>query len=194
MRKHALLTIAFIVGLAIAARVKVETQQQMLVNGVSSSTGATQAVKSTSNALWVALQSIGGVTCIGKCAPVLVANNRITAQSSVGTTITSYANPATDGTFEIVETITVTAAGSTASFTGICTYTDEGNTSRTLTLDWAIPGSVFPSTITTAQGAVQYAGTVRQIRVKASTTITLTTAGTIGGATFNGEGTIKQVA
>lgn len=98
-----------------------------------------------------------------------------------------------DASFEVTGNILVTTSSAEA-FALQCTYTDEGNTARTL----VIPISVIAGTVAVAtafaNGAVPYHGHVLRIRAKAGSTITIKTAGTFTGCTYNVEGSIKQVA
>jgi len=73
------------------------------------------------------------------------------------------------------------------------TYTDEGNTSRTVTLNFStIAGAITP-TIANAGGAAPYEGVPLHIRCKASTAITIATTGTFTTVTYNCEAYITQI-
>lgn len=104
--------------------------------------------------------------------------------------------PALDGSFDVCMNVLVTTA-TTHTFTGQCTYTDEGNTARTVTMPFRLVGdtTALTSSITNATGAVPYQGVPVRIRVKGGTAITLLTqaAGTYTTVVFNVEGTIRQV-
>lgn len=105
--------------------------------------------------------------------------------------------PATDGSFDVCMNVNVTTA-TTHTFTAQCTYTDEGNTGRTVTMPFRLVGdtTALTSSISNASGAVPYNGVPLRIRVKGGTAITLLTAsgGTYTTVTYNVEGTIRQVA
>ena len=82
---------------------------------------------------------------------------------------------------------------SAEAFTTTVAYTDEGNTARTLTLNYSLLAGTIGVTIAAANGAVPYQGVPVQIRCKASTTITIATTGTFTGCTYNVEGTIQKI-
>ncbi len=108
-------------------------------------------------------------------------------------TIGSFTVGAADATFRVSANILVTTA-TTHSFTVTCAYTDEGNTSRTLTLNFSTLAGVISNTaIGNAAGAVPYNGVVQHIRCKAATTITIATTGTFTTVVYNGEGIIEKV-
>jgi hypothetical protein len=99
-----------------------------------------------------------------------------------------------DASFEVVANVLVTTA-TTHAFTVTCTYTDEGNTSRTLTLCFTlVAGGTLVTSVANANGAVPYMGVPQRIRCKAGTTITIATTGTFTTVTYNVEATIVQVA
>jgi hypothetical protein len=89
----------------------------------------------------------------------------------------------------------VTTATSHA-FTMTVSYTDEGNTARTVTVPFMLVAS--PTTITTsvanANGAVPYMGVPLTIRCKAATAITVHTTGTFTTVTYNAEASVTQIA
>lgn len=105
--------------------------------------------------------------------------------------------PAADSSFDVQMNVLVTTA-TTHTFTGQCTYTDEGNTARTVTMPFRLVGdtTALTSSITNANGTVPYIGVPVRIRVKAGTAITLLTqaGGTYTTVVYNVEGTIRQVA
>lgn len=105
--------------------------------------------------------------------------------------------PAADGSFDVQMNVLVTTA-TTHTFTGQCTYTDEGNTARTVTMPFRLVGdtTALTSSITNTNGTVPYEGVALRIRVKGGTAITLLTqaAGTYTTVVYNVEGTIRQVA
>lgn len=104
--------------------------------------------------------------------------------------------PAADASFDVCMNILVTTS-TTHTFTGQCTYTDEGNTGRTVTMPFRLVGDTTALTATIAQGsAVPYNGVPLRIRVKGGTAVTLLTsaAGTYTTVTYNVEGTIRQAA
>lgn len=104
-------------------------------------------------------------------------------------TITSYPTPAVDGTYRIGGNVTITAIATDVAQLQVV-YTDETNTSRTVLF--------YPLGLTSAAlsatGAYTFPDT--QIRVKASTTITVSVALTtsLGSITYNAGATIQQLA
>lgn len=108
--------------------------------------------------------------------------------------------PATDGSFDVCMNVLLTTS-TTHTFTGQCTYTDEGNTARTITMPFRLAADTTALTssisqTTSGSAATPYHGVPVRIRVKGATAITLLTAsgGTYTTVTYNAEGTIKQVA
>lgn len=100
-----------------------------------------------------------------------------------------------DASFEILMNVLVTTS-TTHTFTCQCTYTDEGNTARTVTMPFRLIGDTTALTSSiAATAAVPYMGVPLQIRCKAATTITLLTqaAGTYTTVAFNVEGFIRQL-
>lgn len=124
--------------------------------------------------------------------PKTVANPRVTAQ----TTLTSVGNiwtvGASDGSFTISANVLVTAS-TVHSFGATCTYTDESNTSRTLTLNFSQLTGAFITAITNGTGASAYEGVPVHIRAKAGTSISVATAGTFTSVTYNAEWILQQV-
>jgi hypothetical protein len=174
------------------------------------------AYNSTTKQLYVA-----GSTASGDFRRVLTLNsgldldltNRISTYNNIGTTgwgipsiygsgrkdgmttatsSTTYTVGSADGSFEVSANVLVTTS-SAENFTVTCVYTDEGNTSRTLTLNFQTIAGTIGTAINFANGAVPYEGIIIHIRSKASTTITISTTGTFTGATYNIEGVIKQI-
>lgn len=125
---------------------------------------------------------------------LLVGKGRSAAVSATSVaSVASCVVPTVDSSYEVSANVLVTTAGS-LSFTVTCTYTDEGNTSRTLTLTFGlVAGGVTTTTIAAANGTVPYHGVPLHIRAKANTTITIATTGTFTGGVYNVEGVIKQL-
>lgn len=108
--------------------------------------------------------------------------------------VLAYTLPAVDGSFEVSANVLVTTA-TTHSFTVTVSYTDEGNTVRSLTLNFCtLAGVISNAAITNVAGAVPYEGVPMHIRCKASTTITIATVGTFTAVAYNVEGSIRQIA
>lgn len=122
-----------------------------------------------------------------------VGSGRVTAQVAAAAAFATYTVGANDGSFVVSSNVLVTAS-TTHSFTVTVTYTDEGNTSRTLTLNFSQITGTLLTAITNVQGAGAYEGVPLHIRCKASTTITFATVGTFTSVTYNAEGVIQQIA
>lgn len=137
------------------------------------------------------ISSYNGVSTAGWGIPAIYGSGRATAQVAAQASVATYTVGAADGTFEVSANILVTASV-TNSFTCTCTYTDEGNTSRTLTLSFSQISGVLVTTITNVTGTGAYEGVPLHIRCKASTSITIATVGTFTSVTYNAEGIIKQ--
>ena len=130
---------------------------------------------------------------IGVCANY--GSGRVTAKTNVASgTIATY-TPAADGTFIITANVLVTAT-TACTFTVTVTYTDEGNTARTLTLTFSQITGTFLTAITNVTGVGAYEGVPVCIRAKAAAAITIQTAagGTYTGVTYNASADILQTA
>lgn len=138
-----------------------------------------------------------GITTAGFGVPTIVTNGRATAQTAANASIATYTVGAADGTFVVSSNILVTNATNHA-FTVQCTYTDEGNTARTVTLPFRLVGdtTALTSSVATANGTVPYLGVPVHIRAKAATAITILTqaAGTYTSVVYNAEGIIRQMS
>ncbi len=213
-------TIAFPVGTVIlfqqigAGQVSVVGDTGVTVNGVVTGTFSAVAqysafyiVKEATNT-WVGVSgsttapttlgkvaTYNGVSTAGQGVPSIYGFGRATAQVAANASVATYTVGASDGSFLVSANILVTTSSAEA-FTATCTYTDEGNTSRTLTLNFSILAGTLSPNIAFANGAVPYEGLPAHIRCKASTAITIKTAagGTYTGCTYNVEGAITQIA
>jgi hypothetical protein len=125
-----------------------------------------------------------------------VVSGRATAQAAAVASVATF-TPAADASFDVCMNVLVTTA-TTHTFDAQCTYTDEGNTARTVTMPFRLVGSTtaLVSSIANGNGAVPYIGVPVRIRVKGGTAITLLTqaAGTYTTVVYNVEGTIRQAA
>lgn len=140
----------------------------------------------------------GNIATAGYGVAPIYGYGDVSAATNVGTaSIATYTNGAADGTFEVGCNINVTTS-TTHSFSCDVTYTDEGNTSRTLVLPVAqLAGSFVASgLITNVTGAGPYESPVMTIRAKASTAITVRTSagGTFTTVVYNARGAIKQIS
>jgi hypothetical protein len=103
---------------------------------------------------------------------------RQTAQSGNLGSLCVYTVGAADGSFDVSANINIVST-TTNSLSVTCTYTDETNTSRTLTMGFTqLSGATFLTTITNVTGVGPYESPTYHIRCKASTNITIGTTGT----------------
>lgn len=147
-------------------------------------TGDVQFAKTISN--------YNSVATTGWGVPAIYKSDRATAQTALKS-LAAYTVGAADGSFLVSANVLVTAS-TLHNFTVTCTYTDEGNTSRTLTLQFSTVAGAFVTAITNAQGTVPYEGVPLHIRAKASTTITIASTGTFTTVTYNLEEFISQIS
>lgn len=117
---------------------------------------------------------------------------RVTAQTAAAASVAALTVPASDSSYKVSANVLVTTA-TTHNFTVTCAYTDEGNTARTATFNFANVGGTIATAIANAGGAVPYMSLPLHIRCKASTTITIATTGTFTTVTYNAEGYIQQL-
>jgi len=140
-----------------------------------------------------AVTKYSGTATVGLGVPAIYGTGRKTAQTAASGIVATF-TPANDGSFYVSANVLVTA--STAfSFAVTVTYTDESNTSRTLTLTFSQITGTLLSTITSTQGLGPYEGVPLHLRVKGGTAITVqTTAGGIyTTVTYNIEAFITQI-
>jgi len=151
-------------------------------------------LSSTGLAVTGTLTTTGKYTTYNNVATAGIGVTPVTsAQRSTGQTgtvsLTAYTVPAADSSYEVSDNVNITTYSS-GTFTVTCTYTDEGNTSRTLVMNHTNTAG----TIATACAAAgPFSGIPVHIRCKASTTITFATTGTFTSLTYNVEGTIVQL-
>lgn len=134
------------------------------------------------------------VTTAGHGVAPIRASATIAAQSS-NATITSYANVAADGVFEVSASMNVTAATSISTSINV-TYTDVSNAAQTLVLPLQKAGGTGGTYLTTGLAITtgDFVTPRVHIRVKASTTITILTAvGTFTGVTYSAAGQISRI-
>lgn len=125
--------------------------------------------------------------------PAIYAAGRATAQVAANASVATFTVGSADGSFEVSANVLVTTA-TTHNFTVTCAYTDEGNTARTLTLNFASLAGALATPIINTGGTVPYEGVPMHIRCKAATTITIATTGVFTAVAYNVEGIIKQTA
>jgi hypothetical protein len=140
-----------------------------------------------------AVTQYGGVATAGPGIRTIRATGRATAQAGAAAAIATF-TPAADGSFEVSANVLVTTA-TVHAFGVTCTYTDEGNTARSLILPFVlVAGAAIAVSVANAVGAVPYIGLPCRIRAKGGTAITIQSAGTFTTVVYNVEATIEQVA
>ena len=115
---------------------------------------------------------------------------RSTAQTAAVASVATYTVGAADGSFIVSANANITTfvAG---TFNVQVAYTDETNTAQTLNLTF----STLTGTLGIALAAAgPFEGIPPHIRCKASTAITVKTAGTFTSLTYNVEGVITQIS
>lgn len=125
-----------------------------------------------------------------------VASGRSVGATAAVASVAAHLVGAADASYEVFMNVNVTTS-TTHTFTGVCVYTDESNTSRTVTMPFRLVGDTTALTSSIASSAtVPYMGVSVFIRCKAATTITLSTAagGTYTTVTYNVEGFIRKLA
>ncbi len=129
---------------------------------------------------------------IRKVIPTNV-TGRSTAQTAAVATVVTQTVGSSDASYYVSANVLVTTS-SAENFTVTVAYTDEGNTARTLTLNFQTIAGVLGTAIAFANGAVPYEGVPTHLRCKGGTTITIKSAagGTYTGCTYNIEGNIIQ--
>lgn len=161
--------------------------------GIVYSTASSQAIlagTATANKILIS----GASAAPSWSAATIPQVGRSTAQTGAVATVKQITVGAADGSYVVSANVLVTAS-TTHAFTVTCTYTDEGNTSRTVTMNFSlVAGGAFTTSIANANGAVPYMGMPLHIRCKAATTITIATTGTFTTVTYNVEGSIQQIA
>ena len=153
-------------------------------------------VKATANiAIGHIISKYNAVATTGWGVPAIYGTGRSTAQIAAVASVAAYTVGAADGSFKVSANVNVTTS-TLHNFTVTCAYTDETNTARVLTLPFVQLAGTPLTAITNATGAGPYEGIPLHIRCKASTAITIATAG-VGGfttVTYNVEGSITQIA
>ena len=138
------------------------------------------------------------IATAGWGTPAVYGNGRTVATSGArAAAAASYTVGAADGTFEVSANVLVTTS-TTHSFSMDVSYTDEGNSARTLILPMTqLAGTLLADAlITNTTGAGPYHSPVLLIRCKAATAITIraSAGGTYTTVVYNTEGVITQVA
>lgn len=174
----------------------IATKIGLVVNGFTSQSANLLELQDISNNILTSANPAGqinkykSITTVGWGIPAIYGSGRSTAQTAAVASVATYTCGAADGSFEISANANITAfiAG---TFNIQVDYTDETNSSRTLTLNF----SSLTGTIGIALAAAgPFEGLVSHIRCKASTAITVKTTGTFTSLTYNVETIIKQTA
>ncbi len=157
----------------------------LTVGGISTFTGAVTMTGKIS--------TYNNVATAGWGVPAIQNAGRVTAQSAANASIATYTVGAADGSFRVSANMDVTVV-TTLVTTLTCTYTDEGNTARTMIFPISqLSGTFIAAGAITGLGA--WETPAMHIRCKAATAITiLTSAGTFTGVTYTAEGNIQQIS
>lgn len=139
------------------------------------------------------INSYNGINTAGWGAEIIQAANEVTAQAAANASIATYTVGAADGTFRVSAQLDCTAA-TVLSTSLFLSYTDKGNTARTMIFPVAqLAGSFIAAGAITGTGA--WETPVMHIRCKASTAITVgTSAGTFNTVLYSADAVISQVA
>lgn len=119
----------------------------------------------------------------GLPSPQIVGSDRATGQTSAHA-LATYTVGASDTSFQVSANVLITTS-TLHSFSVTCSYTDESNTARVLTLNFSQLTGAFVTTLTNALGASAYEGVPVHIRAKAGTTIIVQSTGTFTTVTYN---------
>lgn len=136
------------------------------------------------------ISNYNNVATAGQGVPSIYASGRSTAQAAAVASVATYTVGAADGSFLVSANANITTfvAG---TFNVTVTYTDETNTSRTLSLNFS---SITGTLGIAIAAAGPFEGLPVHIRCKASTSITIATSGTFTSLTYNVEGVIQQLS
>lgn len=147
----------------------------------------------TSVELGKTLSKYKGISTAGAgLFPIVAQGRQITQNGAVASLCT--VTPTVDSSYMVWANVLVTVS-TTHSFQVQCTYTDEGNTARTLILALQLVSGAAGTTSNINNSAtVPYMAYPIAIRVKANTAVTLLTSGTFTTVTYNVEGFIAQTA
>lgn len=138
------------------------------------------------------ITSYNGIATAGNGVSTVQASGRATAQVAANASVSTYTVGAADASFLVFGNVLVTTA-TAHSFSMTCAYTDEGNTSRTVTLGFfQLTGATVITLITNVTGATPYESIPFPIRCKANTAITFATTGTFTTVVYNAEGFVVK--
>lgn len=163
----------------------------------SSTTGQVLRVVGTSTYSWGALE-LADADAVTGSLPFANAGEKITwgrqtALTAANSNILTVTVGGSDESYMVSMNILVTTS-SAENFTGTVDYTDEGNTARTMMLNFsAVNGTITGSVRGSNFGAAPYTGFPLHIRCKASTNIVFKTAAGTYGCTYNAEAICKRL-
>lgn len=177
------------------------TYVPIIAKGATSQSADLFQLQKSDSTVYTSFNSTGVVTkynaiaTAGQGILAVYGYGRSAAATAAVASVATYTVGAADATFVVSANVLVTTS-TLHAFTVTVTYTDEGNTSRVLTLQFSNLAGAFVTSIANAAGAVPYEGVLLHIRCKASTAITIASAagGTYTTVTYNIEGQITQVA
>lgn len=167
-----------------------DARLKALIYGVFASTVAGQSITFNADAnITGAVKNYKNIATTGNGVPSIYGSGRSTAQTAAVASVAAYTVGASDGSFIVSANANVTTfvAG---TFNITVAYTDETNTAQTLKLNFS---SVTGTLGIALAGAGPFEGIPVHIRCKASTAITIATAGTFTSLTYNVEGAIQQI-
>lgn len=122
--------------------------------------------------------------------PTIVGTDRKTGLVAAQA-LATYTVGAADASYQISANVLITTA-TLFNFSVTCTYTDESNTSRVVTLNFSQLSGVFVTSMTNLLAAPAYEGVPLHIRAKAGTTIIIASTGTFTTVVYNLEERITQ--
>lgn len=122
-----------------------------------------------------------------------IVHGRATGQTAANSSVATLTTVAADATYVVSGDLLITTSGGTEAIQLTVDFTDEGNTARTAQIPLLrIGAGVWLSATSGGLGAIPYPSSQITIRCKASTAITVKTAGTFTGTTYNVEGIIER--
>lgn len=151
-------------------------------------TNTAQVSASAGLALTGIISNYNSIATVGNGVTTVQAAGRAIAQVAANASVSTYTVGGSDASFLVFGNVLVTTA-TAHSFSMTCTYTDEGNVSRTVTLGFfQLTGATVITLITNVTGATPYESIPFPVRCKANTAITFATTGTFTTVVYNAEG------
>lgn len=172
------------------------TNRGLYITGSGTAGATNYAVYCDSTRVWYSagkFSTYNNVAVTGFGLGALLQAIQTTTTTNATATLATYANPASTATVRVSAHVNVTV-GTTMSMSVTVTYTDIASNARTLTLPLmnvtASPTFLLNGLIITTG---DYVSPTMELEVKASTTISIQTAGTVTATTYTGSATIEQV-